>query len=163
MTSLHQINQRLHSGLAALTADAIEAQAARAHEEYILEGGEMIQRIQAPIAGRVGAQAVWTEIDVHWPYPFLNRTMQSQIESAQANPHFNYGVEMQSAAHVAIDVQVREWYADDSDFVLGAKVRVAAWAPGAAKMVRYQAVAHLTFMGYAAASEDDDDTTQGES
>lgn len=155
---INRISAQLESGLAAMTSGLLEGQQTLDAEKYAIDAGEMIQRIQVPIAGRVGRKMMQAELTVQFPYSFIGRTSQSQIESSQDDPHFNVGIEMAANHHIILDVQVVDWQVDEYDFVTGARLRIIAWRPDAPKAIRWNAVAHCTFIGYAAAAEDDSDT-----
>lgn len=158
MTSVRKVNQMLVGGLSALTSDVIEGQQAVDAENYPIASTEMVQRIQVPVTGVATRAVVSTVLDVTWPYPIVNLVAANQHESNQEFPHFASGVELLTEEHVLLDAQVREWVQDKSDFFTGAKVRLTAWAPDALKATKYRAVMHLSFMGYATAAEDDNET-----
>jgi hypothetical protein len=153
------VNHLLSQGLGALTAGVIEGKERVEAEDYPLASGEMIQRIHLPVTGVANRQMVRDEIDVTWPYPIINQLAAGQHESHQETPHFASGVELLTDDPVFLDVQVRAWEQDDRDFYTGATVRISAWAPEAVRTTRFSAVLHLSFMGYAAAAEDDTDTS----
>lgn len=159
MTSVRKVQNMLASGLDALTSGVIEGQAIVEAEDYPLASGEMIQRIHVPVAGVAGRSVVYDEIKVEWPYPIVNQLASGQHESDQEQPHFSSGIELLTDEYVFLDCQVRAWDQDDRDFYTGATVRLIAWAPQAAKVTRYGAVFHLSFIGFAAAAEDDTETT----
>lgn len=159
MTSVRKVQQMLASGLDALTSGVVEGQQAVDAENYPLASGEMIQRIHVPVTGIAGRSVVYDEIKVEWPYPVINQLANGQHESDQDQPHVATGVELLTDEHVFLDAQVRSWDQDERGFYTGATVRLTVWTPDAIKAVRYSAVIHLSFMGYAAAAEDDTETT----
>jgi hypothetical protein len=63
-------------------------------------------------------------------------------------------VEILTDSFVNITCQVRGWIENESGWVMGANIRVLAFAPGAARGKVFRASAHLTFTGYAAPPED---------
>lgn len=154
MPEHHEIH-RLRRALARMTIEATDAREAHDREIAAVAAGDMAQQIHASVEGRVARAPVFTEIDVTWPYPFLNDV--AATDTSMENPSFASGVELRSESPVFIDAQVRSWTRDDSSFITGARVRVTAWAPNAAKMTRYNAVIHMVFLGYAAPTDDNDD------
>lgn len=159
MTSVRKVQNMLSGGLDALTTGIIEGKESVEVEQFPLASTEMIQRIHVPVTGVAGRATVYSEIDVEWPYPIINLMAAGEHESDQQTPHFATGVELQTDEHVFLDAHIRAWAQDDRDFYIGATVRLIAWAPEALKAVRFSAVLHLSFMGYAAASEDDTETS----
>jgi hypothetical protein len=159
VSSVRHINQMLTQGLGAMTAGVVEGKERVDAEDYPLASTEMLQRIHLPVTGVATRQMVRDELDVTWPYPIINQLAAGQHESGQDVPHFASGVEILTDDPVFLDVQVRAWQQDDREFYTGATVRISAWAPEATRTTRFSAVLHLAFMGYAAASEDDNDTS----
>lgn len=151
-------NHKLNRSLARATFEAVEARERHIAAIAPMAPGDMSQQVQVTISGKVGAHVIYQEIDVYWPNPFTMRTdSTSGTDSTLSNPHFNSGVEILTDGHVSIDPQVRDWIADDSDRVIGAKVRISVFAPNALKKRPYNANVHLTFFGYGAPQVDDDD------
>lgn len=159
MTSVRKVNQMLARGLDAMTSGLVEGTERVAAEEYPLASGEMLQRMHVPVAGVATRAMVYDEIEVKWTYPIINQLASGQHESGQDTPHFASGIELLTDDPVILDAQARAWVRDDRDFYTGATVRISAWAPEAIRTVRFTAVLHLTFMGYAAAAEDDTETS----
>jgi hypothetical protein len=155
--SVHRAQQALARGLHALSTDAIEGRESVEADDFPLASTEMVQRLHVPVEGAVGRSVVYTTLDVDWPYPFLNLAAANQHESDQEQPHFVLGVEVLTEEPVMLDAQVRAWQQDERGFYTGATVRFSAWSPEAIKVIKYSAVMHLTFMGYGAASEDDNE------
>lgn len=149
---------RLGRSLSRATIDAVEAREKHIAALAPLAPGDMSQQLLLEVQGKIGGKPVFQETSVYWPNPFTMRVSSpSTSDSTYTNPHFNSGVEILSPGHVMIDVQVADWISDDSDLVIGAKVRVTVWSPGAPKKKDYKAIVHLTFFGYAAPQLDDDD------
>lgn len=155
--SVHRAQQALARGLHALSTEAIAGRESVEVDDYPLASSEMIQRIHIPVEGAVGRSVVYTTLDVDWPYPIINQAAANQHESDQDQPHINSGVELLTDGPVMLDVQVRSWQQDERGFYTGATLRFSAWSPEAIKVTKYSAVIHLSFMGYAAASEDDNE------
>lgn len=149
----------LAAGLGQATSEMVEQQRQRDADLFPVEATEMAQQVHVDVKGKVGSRYVSTETIVRWPYPFLMNVSQSQNDSTLETPHFNHGVELKTDDHVMVDAYVIGWIEDDAKLYVGAKVRIVVWAPQAAKLVNYDASVHLTFMGYAAPTEDDDTTT----
>jgi hypothetical protein len=152
----HKGPHRLRRSMGAMTVDLLEGQRAHDQELLPLSAGDMAQQVQFNVSGRAGKHPTYSEVDVTWPYPFLMRLAQDQVESYLQNPHFAFGVELLTDGFLLLDAQVRSWTADDSNMVTGARVRVSAWSPEARKKHKFAAVLHLTFFGYAAPREDNE-------
>jgi hypothetical protein len=149
---------KLHRAMARATIEAVEERDKRLAELAPLAAGDMAQQVQVSIEGKCGDRPIITELPVTWPHPFIMRVASNSRRDSTLNaPHFNYGIELKSEGHVLIDCQVRDWTVDDDDTIIGAKIRVSAWAPQAPKKRAYSAIAHLTFTGYAVPADDSDD------
>lgn len=151
----------MSSALGQITSEMLEQQRGRDRDQIPVEPTEMAQQVHVPLTGKAGPKVVITEQDVRWSYPFLMNVAQRQMDSTLTTPHFTPGFELRSAGHVILGAYIRSWTEDEAKLIIGARVRFSAWAPGAPKLVSYDAVAHLTFMGFAAPAEDDDTNDSG--
>lgn len=156
----HAAAARLASALGQMTSGVVEGQRGRDEELFALEPTEMAQQVHINVSGQAGRKRVTIEQVVDWPYPFMMVVSQSQNDSSLQTPHFNCGIVLKSDDYVMIDASVRDWIENDARLITGAKVKITVVAPEAPKMVPYDAVVHLTFMGFAAPSEDDTTPTQ---
>jgi hypothetical protein len=145
----------LQRSLSALTIGVVKGQEARRDALAPMKLGEMVQHQKLEISGRIGSSPVTTIQTVEWPYPFVYAP--AQTDSDFEKPHFNYGIEFDhvpsSVPHIM--VAVIDWLDDDDGFSTGAKLAVTAFIPGAAKKRQLNAIAHLTFWGFGAPSEDE--------
>lgn len=145
---------RLADSLGQLSYGASEDFEARERELEPLRAGRFMQNIQIPVNGKASSHAVSTEMRVSFMHPFLGTVGGSRNDGLK-RPHFNYGVEMLTASHVIIQAQVRSFVENETQFMVGAMIRVLAWLPNATKQHAFSAVLHLSFTGYAGPSEDD--------
>lgn len=155
MTDARPLHGALERSLSALLIDAPEAQAEREAQLEPLRGSDMSQVLQVSAAGLAARQPIWTEQELIFPYPFVQNIDPTAADSGLENPHFATGVELLTGDNVMIDAQVRGWVYSPEGWVTGARVRISAWAPNARKKVRYSAVVHLTFSGYATPTDDE--------
>jgi hypothetical protein len=147
---------QLARSLDALTIGNAEATEDREARDRVLQGTDMTQNIQIPVSGVAWREPVWTQIEVSWAYPFLNRIDRSRTDSDLEDPHFNYGCELQSDANVIIMAQIRDWIEDpETGWLIGAQVRVCAWCPQGRKKHSWTGKIHMSFTGYGAPSEDE--------
>lgn len=139
-----------------MTIGVVKGQQAREDALAPTRLGEMMQKQKLDIHGRVGSAPLTEIVTVEWPYPFVYAPAQRDDDSD--TPHFNYGIEFEhvpsSVPHIM--VAVIDWLSDDDGFTTGAKLAVTAYIPGAAKKRQLKAIAHLTFWGFGAPSDDDE-------
>lgn len=148
---------KLQRALGQIVIDTEDARAAQREQDRAVAAGDMAQSIHAPVVGKVGRVPTMTDVTVSWLHPFLTDVATTQSESVLENPTFTHGIELTSDSFVMVSVQLSSWIRDESSFVVGAVVRVVAWAPEAPKKVRYSGVIHMTFTGYAAPQDDDEE------
>lgn len=151
----HEDDFRLARGLARATIEATEADANHKAELAPLRGGQMLQHVQCPVQGRVGNRPVWQELAVTWPHPFLMAVSNGKSDTQLKVPQIATGVQLLTNEHIIIDVQIRDWAYDDSNFIVGATARVSAWSPLAGKKHDFSAIIHLSFFGYGSPKEED--------
>ena len=157
MASERALHGALERGLSALTVGMAQSQDDFEASLLATEASDMSQVVQLHASGIAQTEPVWTEGEVQLPYPFIQHIDDTQTDSGLAMPHFASGVELQSDGFVLLDAQVRTWIYSEEGWITGARVRVAAWAPGGAG-VQYVAVVHLTFTGFAAPSDDESES-----
>jgi hypothetical protein len=118
-----------------------------------LGGGTFMQYLTLDVHGRVDSSLQAIDIPIDWELPFLMR-VDPRNANGREDPHFTSGIEILTDSFVNLSCQVRSWIENESGWVMGANMRVLAFAPGAARGHTFRAVAHLTFTGYAAPYED---------
>lgn len=136
-----------------LTVEAARAADERARSQQELSAGMFMQYLTVDINGHVSSTPLVAEVAVFWSMPFLMRVDKRKTPRF-SNPHFTVGVETANTEFVLVTCHVRDWIANDSDWVTGAKMRVTCLAPQAPRPFTFNAVAHLTFVGYAAPAEE---------
>lgn len=156
----HAARARLQRALDSMTV-GFERDRARVEAETApLRPGDMVHSVQMPVSGEAGGLASSFDVTAMWAdTPFLTRLQVDEEDSEPVNPQFSFGYELQSDANVMMTACVREWLLDDRGLIEAARVRIMAVAPGATVLVPFIGVAHLTFIGYAAPMDDDDDGT----
>lgn len=117
-------------------------------------GEEVEQQVRVMVQGSLGNGWSSVDRDVYWTLPFI--WLPAQREVPFRTPHFSYGIEMRSGTHelVVVQAHVIKWITNNSSLVEGATIRFAASAPNTNKAFKFSAVAHLTFQGYAAETEE---------
>lgn len=149
---------QLDRTLDALTVGLVRGTKARDKQLAYAAGVEMEQQVRVPLSGEAGNGWGFVDRDVNWPYPFI--WAPGQRGATYATPHFSYGVVhgQQTQQLIVIHAQVVKWNINDSSWVLGATVRFAASAPQleGEELVSYSAMAHLTFQGMGAETEEDE-------
>jgi hypothetical protein len=155
----HAARARLMRSLASMTVGFDRSRSKAKAEVASLEPGDMAHGIQLDLKGVAGnVMATW-DLPVTWTSaPFLTRLqVADDDETTPVNPQFGFGYELRTDSPVMVSAAVREWRQNDKGLIDSALVRLMAVSPGASVAVAFQAVAHLTFTGYAAPSDDDDD------
>lgn len=147
----HKLNRALNQA----TYEATEAQDALAAQLSADGAGDFAQHFQCPISGKVGNKPTWSEIKVTFPHPYYMLVDPNKQNGDLRNPHILTGVELLTDQHITIDVQVKQWVINSRSIVTGAKVRVIAWSPIAPKKQTFNAVVHMTFIGYGGPSIDE--------
>jgi hypothetical protein len=157
----HRARVRLQRSLQAISVGHVKGRERLRAELAPMEAGDMAQAVHVPVKGKAGTRLAMTDLRVTFAYHFLTKITVGDDEDEPTEPTFGSGVELRSDAPVMIDVVLRDWIEDDRGLVTGAKVRVQAIAPGVIQEQNFNAVVHLTFTGYAAPAEDDDDGVGG--
>lgn len=153
----HAARARLQRSLRALAIGNPQATEDMRAELAALAASEMSQHVHSSLRGAVSPTEIsWADVDLEFPYPFLMAVHPTASDSTLKVPTFSApGVEVHSGPDLVVHHSLRKWQRDDSDFITGARVRVGAYAPGSAQVVRVDATLHFTFVGYAAPTEDD--------
>jgi hypothetical protein len=146
-------HHRLTRSLEELTIEAHRSLKSNEAREAQLGGGTFMQYLTVDVQGRVDSSLQVIDVPVDWELPFLMR-VDPRNANGRLDPHFASGVEILTDSFVNITCQVRGWIENESGWVMGANIRVLAFAPGAARGKVFRASAHLTFTGYAAPPED---------
>lgn len=145
---------QLERSLAALTIGVVQGQQ---HRERVLRDthtGEWDQQVQLEFSGSAGNQWGYADTEIMFEYPFLYAPAQRLVPFDR--PHFNKGFEMltPSTNLVHLDAQIISWNTNDTGWIVGCKVRLYAVAPANdVSAESFNAIAHLTFQGYAAYAE----------
>jgi hypothetical protein len=120
-----------------------------------LDAGETEQQFKVTVSGTAGSDAMdWQEGAIAFDdffYPGQDRR-----DSSFETPLFTYGVEMQSPVPVILTVVVTGWVADSDGTVSGVKLAFGAYVVGVDDDVKFDAVVHLNFQGWAAPALNDD-------
>lgn len=123
---------------------------------------EVEQQVRVPLSGDAGNGWGFVDQAVNWELPFIYAP--AQRDSNFPTPHFSYGVVLGSGTANFVDVraQVLTWSFNDSSWVIGAMMRFASSAPmlEGEETVPYSAIAHLTFQGYAALTDEPETAMQ---
>lgn len=146
----------LERALADITIGVAQSRERRGKKLDYTAGHEMEQQIRMPIAGEAGNGWGHTDHGVGFKFPFV--WLPAQRGAPFRTPHFSYGIEHQGGTVqlVLIHASVLRWNINSSSRVLGARIRYAASAPmlEGESAVPFTAIAHLTFQGWAAPSEE---------
>lgn len=147
---------QLDRTLDALTIGIAQDKAKRKKQLGYSAGVEMEQQVRVPLSGKAGNGWGFTDTEVNWPYPFIWAPGQRGV--TYATPHFSYGIVhgQQTKRLILIHAQVIRWNINDASWVVGATVRFASSAPEAAveELIDFSAMAHLTFQGMGAETEE---------
>jgi hypothetical protein len=138
----------------AMTIGTIKASNDR-RDRYTTDGiGEIDQQVQITVTGKVGASITWGELDIAFTTPFINGS--EDRDSPYTRPLFTYGSVVTSGGPLMMVCNVKRWKVDE-DYVLGAKLEIAIWAPGG--YIRdYQGELHANFQGWGAPRQPEPDT-----
>lgn len=147
--STHQIGRALEE----LTIGVHRSVKKNEDQEAQLGGGTFMQYMTCDVTGLVGSGLLAIDVPVDWDLPFLMR-VDPRNARGRVDPHFTSGIEILTDSYVNLTVQIRSWLENERGWLMGANLRVLAFAPGALRSHSFRAVLHLTFTGYAAPSED---------
>jgi hypothetical protein len=155
---------RLRRSLGQLTIDAVDARLAAAREASELAPGDMVQHIQLEVGGQAAATVGFNDFEVYWPNPFLNDVARGDVGNDLDNPNLATGIELTSDDPVLTQVQLRRWLRDESSLIVGAQMRFLVWSPSDDPMhaAQYKATLHLSFIGYAAPADPDDNDDEAD-
>lgn len=155
--AVHRAQVRLQRSLTAITIGSRQAERRLEAEIGPLRAGDMSQAVHIALKGNAGSALSATNVTTMFHYPFLTRILVDEDDVEPTEPTFGFGYELQSDAPVMISACVRDWLEDERGLIVGARLQLLAVAPGATAQLPFNAVAHLTFMGFAAPDDDDDD------
>lgn len=147
----HRAHAALARSLSRLAVGNPKEDQRREAELASMRPGNMVQAVQLPVAGTASPAVSSALIPLTFEHPFLSPL--SPDESDLTVPHFSEGAEVHSDGAVIVHSQVTDWTYDDSGLIVGAKVKVVTHGDA----VDFSATVHLSFTGYAAPSDDDDD------
>jgi hypothetical protein len=146
---------QLERSLAALTIGMQQSIDRRIQAGLSEKAGEVFQQVQVPLAGAAALAAAYIDKKVTWRLPFVYAPQQRL--ASFPTPHFSTGIEFTSTPGdlVRIDAGLMAWNKDARNWLVGATIRFVVQAPnaGALDTVDFEAIAHLTFQGYAAQPE----------
>jgi hypothetical protein len=148
---------QLERSLSALTIGFAQGQKLRADILTDTHSGEWHQQVQLQFSGSAGNQWGYVDHNIYFEYPFLYAPSQRLVPFDR--PHFSKGFEnlTPGTSLVHLDAQVIEWTTNDSNWIIGATIRLYAVAPANDVTAEpFSAIAHLTFQGYAAYAEGDE-------
>lgn len=147
---------RVQRSLQALTIGVARAMQERQQQQQEIASGETEQQYKVAVGGTAGTDAIdWQEGTIQFDdlfYPALDRR-----DSTFDTPLFTYGVEMQSPTPVILSVVVTGWLTNADSTVSGVRLAFGAHVIGAVDDVKFDAVAHLCFQGWASPALNDDD------
>jgi hypothetical protein len=146
---------QLEQSLSALTIGVVQGKEWRERVLSDTHSGEWHQQVQLQFSGSAGNQWGFVDHDVYFEYPFLYAPSQRLVPFDR--PHFSKGFENltpSSTNLVHLDAQVVNWITNDSNWIIGATIRLYAVGPNNDVTAEpFSAIAHLTFQGYAAYAE----------
>lgn len=144
---------QLDRSIDALTAGLLGGQAARKRQLAYSAAREVEQQVRVPLSGEAGSGWGTTDKTVGFVLPFVYAPDQRGVPFE--TPHFSYGVEMGvgTIVPIVIHAHVLHWIQNDSSWITGARMRFMAQAAGE-EVIKFSAMAHLTFQGWAAESEE---------
>lgn len=131
-----------------------EAVEARAQESM----GEFEQQFQVPLSGEAGSLITWTEVTATFASPFV---LTDDRDSPHQYPQFWHGAVIESGPPVMVTACVRDWITTADGDVTGAKVAVGVCRPGVDEdsFKKFKGTVHLTFQGWSAPFDDEDETS----
>jgi hypothetical protein len=146
---------RVQRSLAHLTLGTARAMEQRQERQAELAAGETEQQYKVAVGGTAGSDAMdWQETSIEFADSFYPG--QDRRDSSFDTPLFTYGVEMQSPTPVILSVVVTGWLTDPDGTVRGVRLALGAHVIGAVDDVKFDAIAHLNFQGWAAPALNDD-------
>lgn len=147
---------RVRRSLQALTLGMASSMGERQRQQDEIASGETEQQYKVAVTGTAGPDAMdWQEGAIQFDDLFY--PAQDRRDSSFETPLFTYGVEMQSPTPVILSVVVIGWLTDPDGTVSGVRLAFGAHVVGAVDDVKFDAVAHLSFQGWAAPALNDDD------
>lgn len=147
---------RVRRSLQSLSIGMARAMQERDRRQEEIAAGETEQQYKVAVSGTAGPDAMdWQEGAIKFDDLFY--PAQDRRDSTFATPLFTYGVEMQSPTPVILSVVVTGWLTDVDGTVSGVRLAFGAHVIGVVDDVKFSAVAHLSFQGWAAPALNDDD------
>jgi hypothetical protein len=148
----------LERSLAALTIGVAQGERARRDALDDTYTGEYEQQVHEQLSGEAASGWGFTDAHVAWELPFLYAPLQRRVPFT--TPHFTYGIEITSGTEelIVIHAHVIGWTVTEEQWYVGARVRFGVCAPASDPSVTipYQAIAHLSFQGFATPAEGDE-------
>lgn len=153
----------VQSGALERSIRAFSMDATEKHEEAVEARGqeamgEFEQQFQVPISGEVGALITWTEVNCTFAAPFV---LTDDRDNPYDYPQFWFGSVISSGPPVMVTACVRDWTTSADGDVTGAKVAVGVCRPGVDEdsFKKIKGEVHLTFQGWSAPFDDEDETS----
>jgi hypothetical protein len=146
---------RVQRSLANLTIGVARSIQEREEAQELIAAGETEQQYRIGVSGTAGAGPIdWQDGSIVFDSPFYPAP--DRRDSSLLTPQFTSGYEMQSRVPVIMHVVVTGWLTDTDGTVNGVNLAFGAFVPGAQDDVKFDAVAHVTFQGWAAPALNDD-------
>lgn len=125
-------------------------------ERQKLEMGmqELELQYQVAVSGTAAAALAFStvELEFEWEFHYAPAQRDSDLEF----PHMTFGSYLDSPLPVLLTASVKEWKEDKStDGIIGATLFIGALSPG--EDTDFDGAIHLTFQGFAASREAEDD------
>lgn len=145
---------RVQRSLANLTIGTQLAFAERERRQGELRAGETEQQFKIAVNGTAGDQIAWQPTTISFDDSFVDAS--DRRDSDFDTPVFTFGAELRSRTPVILSAVVLWWLVDEDGEVTGARLAIGAHNPGG-EDVKFDAIAHLVFQGWAAPVLDDDE------
>jgi hypothetical protein len=149
---------RVQRSLAAITVRTKQAYDAHEARQRELAARETTAQFKVTVNGTANGHMAWSDHKITFHEPFYS---DSERDSDFDVPHFTFGYELPTGAPIMLSAHVRVWDIDQDEVVRGATVRIGVCRPGlrdrAADTVKFRAITHLTFQGWAAPTLNDDE------
>lgn len=144
-------------GLTKLTLGMVKDidDAAKRRAPHMGQEGE--QQFQIPMSGTARFTPEYVRAAVPFAWSFYNAT--GQRDSDLVVPQMSWGLELQSNDPIFATVCVMEWDKKGADQVEGAVLAIGCYEPSGLD-VRFKGSMHVTFQGYGAPVEYDEDDVE---
>jgi hypothetical protein len=145
---------RVQRSLAHLTVSTQLAMRERERQNDEIRGGETEQQYKVLVTGVAGDLMAWQTTEITFDAPFIAAT---DLRDADFDtPLFTFGAEMQSRTPVIVTAVITGWLVDEDGAATGVRLAIGAHNPAGGD-VKFEAIAHLLFEGWAGTVLDDDE------